>query len=185
LAELLKSARPYVLFVGTRGGYKNFTLALKALALLPELELHCVGGGALRAEELAEVPHPVRTRVRHLGHIDDETLNECYNGAICLLYPSSHEGFGIPVIEAMRAGCPVVSIPCKAILEVGGDALVVAAADAGAIAEAVDSVCSLSRRAKVVANGLSVARSYSWHTTHERTLQVYRSLWASGSQASA
>jgi mannosyltransferase len=184
LAKLLDSAPPYVLFVGARGGYKNFTLALKALALLPEFELHCVGGGALRAEELAEVPHSVRARVRHLGHIDDETLNECYNEATCLLYPSSHEGFGIPVIEAMRAGCPVVSIPCKAVLEVGGDALVVAAADAGAIAEAVDSVCGLSRRANVVAAGLNVARSYSWHKTHERTLQVYRSLWAAGAQAS-
>ena len=184
LAKLSAPPRPYVLFVGARGGYKNFTLALKALALLPELELHCVGGGALHAKELAEVPHSVRTRVRHLGHIDENSLNECYNGATCLLYPSSHEGFGIPVIEAMRAGCPVVSIPCKAVLEMGGDALIVAAPDAGALAEAIDSVCSQTPRAVVVANGLTVARRYSWHTTHERTLQVYRSLWAARSQAS-
>jgi mannosyltransferase len=174
--------RPYVLFVGARGGYKNFTLALKALALLPGFELHCVGGGALREEELAGVPDSVRSRVRHLGYIDDDALNGCYNGAACLLYPSSYEGFGIPVIEAMRAGCPVVCIPCKAVLEVGGEALVVAAADAAALAEAVNSVCSPTRRAMVRANGLVVARRYSWHTTHERTLQVYRSLGAERSQ---
>ena len=185
LSQLSPPPRPYVLFVGARGGYKNFTLALKALALLPAFELHCVGGGALRAEEFAKVPCSVRARVRHLGHIDDESLNRCYNSAACLLYPSSHEGFGIPVLEAMRAGCPVVSIACKAILEVGCDALVVAAPDAGALAEAIESVCSQPRRAVVVANGLTVARRYSWQITHERTLQVYRSLWAARSQASA
>lgn len=178
LASFSAPSRPYILFVGARGGYKNFTLALRALTLLPGLELHCVGGGALRAEELAGVPDSVRSRVRHLGYVDDDSLNECYNGAACLLYPSSHEGFGIPVIEAMRAGCPVVSIPCEAVLEVGGDALVVAAPDASALAEAIESVCSPTRRALVRANGLTVARRYSWHKTHERTLQVYRSLGA-------
>ena len=170
--------RPYVLFVGARSGYKNFRLALQALALLPALELHCVGGGTLRADELAEVPHAVRARVRHLGYIDDESLNHCYNGAACLLYPSSHEGFGIPVLEAMRAGCPVVSIACAAVLEIGGNALVVAEADARALAEAIESLRDQQRRAAVVAAGLAVARHYSWQMTHERTLQVYRSLGA-------
>lgn len=175
--------RPYVLFVGARSGYKNFRLALQALALLPALELHCVGGGTLRAEELAVVPHAVRTRVRHLGHIDDESLNHCYNSAVCLLYPSSHEGFGIPVLEAMRAGCPVVCIACNAVLEIGGDALVVAASDALALAEAIGSVFDHQRRAAVVAAGLAVARCYSWQMTHERTLQVYRNLGAAVAKA--
>jgi mannosyltransferase len=175
--------RPYVLFVGARGGYKNFALALQALALLPELELHCVGGGTLHASELATVPSAVRARVRHLGHVDDSSLNHCYNNAVCLLYPSSHEGFGIPILEAMRAGCPVVSIACSAVLEVGGDALVVAAEDAGAIAEAIDSVCDQQRRATIVAAGLTVARRYSWQATHERTLQVYRNLGVAGATA--
>jgi mannosyltransferase len=178
VAGFSSPSRPYILFVGARGGYKNFHLALKALALLPGLELHCVGGGALRLEELADVPDSVRRRVRHLGYIDDDGLNRCYNGAACLLYPSSHEGFGIPVIEAMRAGCPVVCIPCKAVLEVGGEALVIAAPEAAALAEAIDSVCGPTRRAMVQTDGLIVARRYSWHTTHDRTLQVYRSLAA-------
>ena len=183
LPQLSAPPRPYVLFVGARSGYKNFRLALQALALLPTLELHCVGGGTLRAEELAEVPHAVRARVRHLGHIDDESLNHCYNGAVCLLYPSSHEGFGIPVLEAMRAGCPVVSIACKAVLEIGGDALVVAASDARALAEAIDSVRDQQRRSAIVAAGLAIAGRYSWQMTHERTLQVYRSLGAAALNA--
>lgn len=185
LSTSLVSRRPYALFVGMRGGYKNFRLALQALALLPALELHCIGGGPLRAEELADVQPSVRARVRHLGHIDEETLNHCYNGAVCLLYPSSHEGFGIPVIEAMRAGCPVVSIDCKAVVEIGGDALVVAEPEPQALAAAVDSVCDEMRRSAVVVAGLAVASRYSWQVTHELTLQVYRSLAAARAEAAS
>jgi mannosyltransferase len=90
------------------------------MELLPDFELHCVGGGPLQPSELAGIPDSVIRRVRHVGFVDDETLNELYNQAVCLLYPSSYEGFGIPVVEAMRAGCPVVSVACKAVMEVGG-----------------------------------------------------------------
>ena len=168
---------PFVLFVGERGGYKNFLLALQALALLPELELHCIGGGALRAEEFDGIALAVRERVRHLGFVAEATLNETYNRAECLVYPSSHEGFGIPPLEAMRAGCPVVSIACEAVLEVGGDALAVAeAARPEAIAAAVQSVREPERRARLVQAGRERAAGFSWDAAHARTLEIYRSL---------
>lgn len=176
---LTPSPQPFMLFVGERGGYKNFRLVLEAMQHLPDLALHCIGGGPLNEAELAGVDVSVSSRVRHLGFVTDEALNESYNRAACLVYPSSYEGFGIPVIEAMRAGCPVVCIDCKAVLEVGGDALQRAEAPEGAaLAAAVSAVLNSGRRAACVQRGLAVAEAYSWQSTHERTLAVYRSLGA-------
>jgi mannosyltransferase len=176
---------PYVLYVGERRRYKNFRLLLRAMEFLPDLELHCVGGGALRADELAGAPSDVRDRVRHRGFVSDEVLNELYNRAFCLVYPSSYEGFGIPVVEAMRAGCPVVSIQCKAVMEAGGDALTVAAeTDPRALADAVLRLDAADYRRRMVAAGLEVAGHFSWDRTHARTLDVYRSLGATLQPAS-
>jgi len=171
---------PYVLYVGERRGYKNFTRVVAAMEFLPNLELHCVGGGELRADELAAVPVAVRQRIRHLGFVTDEALNEHYNRAFCLIYPSSYEGFGIPVAEAMRAGCPVVSTRCKAVLEVGGDALTIAGdTDPWTLADAVLRLTNMEYRNRVVSTGLDISRRFSWDRTHAGTLDVYRSLGAS------
>lgn len=176
--SLEPSSTPFVLFVGLRGDYKNFRLVLEALAFLPDLELHCVGGGAIRSDELKGVSQSVAKRVRHLGFVTDEELNILYNRAQCLVYPSSYEGFGIPVVEAMRAGCPVVCSDCKAVLEVGKNALtVVPEADPCAMADAILKTTS-SERSSLIQKGLSVAQGYSWEATHSQTLAVYRSLGA-------
>jgi mannosyltransferase len=177
--SLAQTPAPYVLYVGERRGYKNFKLLLAAMEFLPDLELHCVGGGDLRAEELVAAPASARHRIRHLGFVTDEALNEHYNRALCLVYPSSYEGFGIPVAEAMRAGCPVVSTRCKAVLEVGGDALTVAAdTDPCALADAVLRLSNVEYRNQVVSRGFEISRHFSWDRTHEGTLDVYRSLGA-------
>lgn len=174
--KLHSAINPYVLFVGQRGGYKNFQLLLKAMEFLPELSLFCVGGGTIQPKEIENFSVSVSSRVRHVGFVSDEQLNILYNQAICLAYPSSYEGFGIPVIEAMRSGCPVVCIKCKAILEVGKDALTVAAeSDPRALADAILKTTS-SERSTLIDKGLAVARNYSWSATHQKTLEIYRKL---------
>lgn len=176
--EIELAESPFILFVGQRSGYKNFKLILAAMAYLPEFELHCVGGGAIRPVEMKGGSEAVVSRVRHLGFVADDELNILYNRAACLVYPSSYEGFGIPVIEAMKAGCPVVSLDCKAVLEVGRDALsVVCDDDPKAMAGAILNTLS-SGRASLIQRGLAVAQAYSWDKTHSRTLEVYRSLGA-------
>lgn len=167
---------PYVLYVGQRGGYKNFNAALRTMEFLPDFELHCVGDGPLQPRELAGVPDSVTCRVKHVGFVDDEALNALYNQAVCLVYPSSYEGFGIPVVEAMRAGCPVVCVECKAVMEVGGDALTIAEGlDPMALADAILKTVSSDRK-RLIERGLTVAQAYSWEKTHAKTLAVYRSL---------
>jgi mannosyltransferase len=169
--------RGFVLFVGQRAGYKNFNLVLRAMVYLPDLELVCVGGGPLRSDELTAVSAQVRHRVRHAGSVADTELNRLYNEAVCLLYPSRYEGFGIPVIEAMRAGCPVLCTECRAVLEVGRNALtVVPENDPIAVAAAVSAIASPERRAHLVLAGLAVAGDYSWERTYQQTCNVYRSL---------
>lgn len=169
-------SKPYILFVGQRGGYKNFKLATMALEFLPDLELVCVGGGTLHADEFKGVSANTRKRIHHAGSVDDVELNQLYCGATCLLYPSRYEGFGIPVVEAMRAGCPVVSLRCDAVMEVGGDALtLVDAEDAKAVADGVNATRS-SARADLIARGFVVSGRFSWTETHRQTLEVYRSL---------
>ena len=168
--------RPFILFVGQRAGYKNFKLALLTLAQLTDFELRCVGGGDFSQSEFEGVPEHVVSRVKHMGFTTDEELNLLYNQAACLFYPSSYEGFGIPVLEAMSAGCPVVSTNCKAIVEIGGDALqMVPEHDPSALARAVlQTVCS--DRESIVRRGISNAKLYSWDITNQKTLQLYKQL---------
>lgn len=172
-----KAAR-FVLFVGMRGRYKNFSLLLQAMGHCPELELHCVGGGAIAPDELRGVSADVARRVRHLGPVSDERLNALYNQAACLAYPSAYEGFGIPVLEAMRAGCPVVCIPCKAVLEVGQDALLVAEADPMSLAAKLQAAAQEAGQ-QARARGLALSQTFSWERTFQQTLAVYRQLGAS------
>lgn len=169
--------RPFMLFVGDRREYKNFKLALGALEFLPDFELHCVGGGEFKSEEFLDYDDNLRERVRHHGFITDDALNLLYNKAVCLVYPSRYEGFGIPVVEAMKTGCPVISINCKAVIEVGADALEILDDDEPvALANAVMRLSEPTYRNHRISVGLRRAQLYSWKNCHTQTIEVYRSL---------
>lgn len=168
------SARPYALFVGARGGYKNFKLVVAALARLPNLGLVCVGGGPLAQDETALVDQHLLGRFQHRSGIAEQALNELYNRAYCLVYPSAYEGFGIPVLEAMRAGCPVVAFNGSSIPEVAGEAaLLIDQLTADALADALTKLESAVLRAVLRQKGLDRAKTFSWQRTFEQTLRVY------------
>lgn len=166
-----------VLFVGRRGGYKNFRNVVKALKELPCLTLSISGGGELTKDEQELLETSIPGRYRHLGFLSVEALNVEYNKSLCLMYPSLYEGFGIPVLEAMRAGCPVIATNCSSIPEVTGRAAILT--DAGAVDELIYGVESLlidENRRALVDEGYVQSRKFSWQKTFDETFAVYEEL---------
>lgn len=163
-----------VLFVGARGWYKNFAMAVDAITLTPSFTLSIVGGGALTNEEIAMLDQKIPNRYKHLGRVSDAQLNEIYNRVFCLLYPSSYEGFGIPVIEAMRCGCVVISVNKSSIPEVAGNAAyLLDEPNPPAIVNALNELKNSVIYTKLRNAGLIQATNFSWEKCYEETQAVY------------
>jgi glycosyltransferase involved in cell wall biosynthesis len=155
----------YLLVVGTVEPRKN---PLAAAAAARELGRPLVVVGPVRDEALAR---ELRVRGAELrGYVPKEELARLYRGAACLVFPSRYEGFGLPLVEAMASGTPVVAAPDAALREVAGDAAVFA--EPGALADGVRR--ALAERERLVAAGLERARRFTWEETARRTVAVYR-----------
>ena len=171
------STRPFVLFVGARDRYKNFWIVATALSRLPDLRLVLVGGGALLEREIRHLDHLVTGRYEYLGNVESRVLNQLYSAAVCLVYPSSYEGFGIPVVEAMRCGCPVVAVRASSIPEVAGDAaLLLDAPDPDLVCAAIQRLLQPIEREAFRKRGILRAREFSWEKTFKETIGVYETL---------
>ncbi|ENE5933430.1 glycosyltransferase family 1 protein [Escherichia coli] len=164
-----------VLFVGARGGYKNFELAIDAVASVAGLELHIVGGGDLTTQEKIKLESKLSGRYFWLGKLTNQELNIAYNSSYALLYPSSYEGFGIPIIEAMRAGCPVIAANSSSIPEVAGDAaILVDDLNISTLREAILSIPAC--RNELISAGFTQSRKFSWERCFQETLLAYNEL---------
>ncbi|HBN5340578.1 glycosyltransferase family 4 protein [Enterobacter cloacae] len=164
-----------VLFVGARDGYKNFSMAVDALSLSPSLVLSIVGGGKLTSEEIALLESKIPGRYEHLGRVSDEELNGIYNRVYCLLYPSLYEGFGIPVIEAMRCGCVVIAVNVSSIPEVAGNAAILLDnPHPVAIAHALKDLENTTIYDQLRNDGFNQAKKFSWEKCYKDTLSVYK-----------
>lgn len=169
--------KDYVVFVGARGGYKNFSLLVRALGHFSDVRLFVVGGGGFSAEESALMERMIRGRYFHKGNVTIENLKEIYNHALCLVYPSSYEGFGIPVLEAMSAGCPVIALRSSSIPEVAGDAAVLLEApEERHLFDAIHRVSQSDVRRDLTVKGLERSQLFSWDVTFNKTRAVYEML---------
>jgi mannosyltransferase len=165
-----------VLFVGRRDGYKRFDLAVAAVERVPELRLTVVGS-VLTPREEAHLRSRLGNRAQTLGEVDERSLRLLYSTAHALVVPSEDEGFGLPVLEAMACGCPVVAGSRSGLDETGGTAARwVHAQDADAYADALRSLGHTEARAAAVRSGLAQAARFTWADTIDRTVAVYRSL---------
>jgi glycosyltransferase involved in cell wall biosynthesis len=170
------SLDPYVVFVGKRGGYKEFDTLLAALDHTPGLSLVAVGGGALEAgEQLRLKELGLESRVTQIS-VPDVRLAALYSFAVALVVPSRYEGFGLPVVEAMACGCPVVVSDIEVFHEVADEAAeYFPAGDASALAAALerirgDEALRRSRRQ----SGLLRVRDFTWERTAAVTAGLYR-----------
>jgi glycosyltransferase involved in cell wall biosynthesis len=156
----------YVLAVGTLEPRKNLARAIAAAQALG-IELRVVGAGGWGGVRAAG------SGVSWLGEVSDEELARQYRGAQCLVYPSLYEGFGIPVLEALACGTPVVTSAGGGTGEVAGNAAVlVDPNDVGAIADGVRD--AIARRAELRAAGIERARAFSWDESARLTIEAYR-----------
>ncbi|MEM8006569.1 glycosyltransferase family 1 protein, partial [Morganella morganii subsp. sibonii] len=166
-----------IIFIGLRGGYKNFSLAVNAIALSSDFTLTIIGGGILTADEKKMLDTLIPNRYQVLGSITNEELNIALNRAHCLLYPSSYEGFGIPVIEAMKAGCPVIAMNASSIPEIANNsALLLDKLDKYEILSAIKTLEITSERNKFITLGLKNSSQFSWQRCSQETEQVYNTL---------
>lgn len=174
---------PYLLYVGSRNGYKNFEGMIRAVSnsqfLKSTFSIVCFGGGAFTCEELALIDRLgfERTKVQHVGGGDD-ILARLYQCAEAFIYPSLFEGFGIPPLEAMSLGCPVVCSKASSLPEVVGDAgEYFDPCIAESITAAIERVTqSQTRRDELIEKGYTRCTAFSWKRCASETLSVYRSL---------
>lgn len=173
----------YLLCVGTLEPRKNLPLALRAYGRLPatlraRFPLLIAGMPGWRLEDLADVLPTARAmgQVRLLGYQDDETLARLLAGARLLLFPSRYEGFGLPVLEAMNSGTPVVLSSASSLPEVAGEAgLYFAEDDEEGCAEAIRRMIEDDREWQARrAAGLRRATEFSWQRCAAITAGVYR-----------
>ncbi len=181
--QQLELQRPYLLFVGNPKPHKNLDNVIQAYAKARQVyefdaPLVCVGSRPeadfkirQRAEQLG-----IADDLRLLGHVAGEALPAIYQGATLFLYPTLYEGFGLPVVEAMASGVPVITSNTSALEEIGkGYAHLVDPLDVEAMARAIGHcMTDAEHRQSLIEMGLKRAREFDWQRTAKRTLEIYR-----------
>ena len=171
--------QPYVLSVGTLQPRKNYATLIRAFATLgPGIQLAIAGGRGWLYQNVFEEAEKQGGRVQILGLVDDEDLPALYRNAALFALPSLYEGFGLPVLEAMACGTPVVCSDRSSLPEVAGDAaLLVDPTDVDAISAAMTrALTDDGLRAEMVSRGLTQASRFTWERAARQLLSVVNSL---------
>jgi glycosyltransferase involved in cell wall biosynthesis len=181
----LNLPQDYVLFVGTIEPRKNLETLFRAFSLLPQetrraFPLVLAGHRGWRTEPIYAAAEPLQREgtLRFLGGVPDPILPNLYAGATIFVFPSLDEGFGLPPLEAMACGTPVIISDAPALVEVSGAAaVVVPRTDAEALAAAIQRLLDdPDERRRMGEVGRRHAAQFTWERTAKETLEVYRRL---------
>jgi glycosyltransferase involved in cell wall biosynthesis len=169
-----KNFSNYFLFVGSREFYKNFDFIVEELSKLSDMDFYIVGG-KLSTKESVLLNNKLLGRWRLFTNVSNVDLNFLYNNAFALLYLSSYEGFGIPLLEAMRTGCPFIALNKSSIPEVAGNAgVLINSLESHIFLNAVNEV--KENRDVIIERGLSQSLNFSWEKCFSQTIELYNDL---------
>lgn len=165
----------YLLFVGARGGYKNFKFLVESLKGT-KYNLVIVGP-SLEEHEKELLNSNINNQWRYAGRLSNDKLNLLYNGAFAFIYPSSYEGFGIPVLEAQKAGCPVIALNASSIPEIVGDtSLLMNQLSKDELLNKLDILKDSHARKENILNGIENAKKYTWDNTYNQVINIYKEI---------
>lgn len=177
IQTIFESQHKALLFIGSRQRYKNFEFVVDLVSRLPEFCLDIVGS-KLSDSELANLESLIPGRWRLHSNVDNITLNQLYNKSYALVYPSSYEGFGIPLLEAMKTGLPFIALNNSSIPEVAGESgILLPELD---ILEFKKAVLIIEQKREQLADlGYQQVQKFSWEKCYQETLEVYKELFYS------
>ena len=166
----------YVVFVGSRQPYKQFDLVVQSLKDT-QYKLAIVGGALSEKEERFVNEVLGKDNYVQLGYLSNLELNELYNKAVCLAYPSAYEGFGIPVLEAQRAGCPVIAYNASSIPEIiGKTPLLLDELSIVDFRSKLEILKDKTKRDEIIATGLENSKRFSWERMGNEYVALYKEL---------
>lgn len=164
---------PYVVFVGARSDYKNFSFTVRSL-VGTKYHLKIVGNPLTRVEISFLNDTIGSSNYSYAGRVSNQELNVIYNNAFALMYPSSYEGFGIPVLEAQKAGCPVIAYNASSIPEIiGNTPLLLNKLDLQEVHKCFEIIEDECSRLKIINDGLENAKRFSWENMYSQVHQLY------------
>lgn len=179
--KYIVSDRPYLLYVGKRGSYKNFVILLKAFHLLNmerDFNLVCFGGEKFSNEEVLEFKRlKLENSIKYI-YGPEELLQFCYENARVFIYPSLYEGFGLPIVEAMAFGCPVIASDTSSISEITDNAVMLfSPQNVNELCNCIKNIINDNKiRSDYIEKGRRRSEDFSWNKAALETFDVYKNL---------
>jgi glycosyltransferase involved in cell wall biosynthesis len=175
--------RPFVMLLGSRARHKNVDVVLKQAEGLDKAGIDVVVIGGEESIFAADLSPIYRSNIYHAGYVSNDDLAAFYQSALCLAFPSKTEGFGIPPLEAMARGCPVISSNAASLVEVGGDAVIYVHPDKGD--EWREAIVGLAKndalRRTMIEKGHNRAALFTWRNSARIYLEEIVRLTAAAS----